>query len=74
MPYEPITSSISMWAAADNSQDSLKALGQQLSCFISENLESRRTGAQQHRWPLRTLETLKNMFLKPFQQDHTQVG
>lgn len=56
MPYEPIPSSISMWAAADmpasNSQESLKALGQQLSCFTNENRKSRHT--RQHRWPQKT--------------------
>lgn len=43
MPYVPITASIFTWAAADvlagTSQDSLKALGQQLSSFTNETLE-----------------------------------
>lgn len=51
MPYEPITSSMSTWAAADmstgNSQDSLKALGQQLSCFTNGNLEKQTHTAAQ---------------------------
>lgn len=41
----------SVWAAADmsagNSQDSLKALGQQLSCFTNENLEKQTYTAAQ---------------------------
>lgn len=43
MPYVAITASIFTWAAADmlagTSQDSSKAIGQQLSSFANEKLE-----------------------------------
>lgn len=74
MPYEPITSSISVWAAADlpagNSQDSLNALGKQLSCFTNENLEKQTYTAAQ----VASENPKKYMLLKPFQQDPTQAG
>lgn len=75
MPYERIISSISMWADADmsagNSQDSLKALGQQLSCVTNGNLEKQTYTAAQV-----ASENPKKiyMLLKPFQQDPTQAG
>lgn len=58
--------------SAGNSQDSLKALGQQLSSFTNGNLEKQTYTAAQ----VASENPKKNIYmhLKPFQQNPNQAG